>query len=636
MIFGLIACLGLTFFFWYVPGYKGFTKIILPMNIVLSYFFTLIFSRTDILRCFNSTYFLLQETQHSHNILGPFFLIFSIGVLDYLFHTFHMIYFSKFDENYFFPTAYLISSAPRLTFCSLCFAVSFVLKDVHYQLNALQCFSPTSERLQMLARLQWQAHRQVELISQAFGPYLLIFLLFNSAWLLSYVVTLSKSQYAIRLIFPLITSQWEFIVLCVSSYSISYQDIIKQNKGESRYSTRSMVLIKTGFEPALSLTQTQIEPTIGTAKLMCHLYLSNPMDVQEQHITNCKCQDDVWGTRLIGLDYSEGWSCLLREADSTQYSSLCISTEGTTYLQHYPSRISVITDSTKCQQHTHQLQLITSSNTNKCGCRQTAGQSVSLLSVSDLTPADTTALTLSYILYKQLTSLTADRDSNTTPGISQTCRQKLNTSVTNTVTKIIRPSTPGTSQTCRKKLNTSVTKDVTKNIKTATPGTSQTCRQKLNTSVTKSMTENNKTSTPGTSQTCRQKLKKTNTTSSVRNKTNYFSISLQAAKYAAGNNTSLTKSNLTPLTLEKKPPMTAIIRPDNESIEEFFMKNIDFFKRINQNFLNKPITLHRTHDMASATSQATSVTPPTELDQHYITAETEIHRSNPFLDHVSS
>ncbi|KAG8285808.1 hypothetical protein J6590_073165 [Homalodisca vitripennis] len=69
-------------------------------------------------------------------------------------------------------------------------------------------------------------------------------------------------------------------------------------------------------------------------------------------------------------------------------------------------------------------------------------------------------------------SLTADRDSNTTPGISQTCRQKLNTSVTNTVTKIIRPSTPGTSQTCRKKLNTSVTKDVTKNIKTATPGTS--------------------------------------------------------------------------------------------------------------------------------------------------------------------
>ncbi|KAG8264088.1 hypothetical protein J6590_019437 [Homalodisca vitripennis] len=107
----------------------------------------------------------------------------------------------------------------------------------------------------------------------------------------------------------------------------------------------------------------------------------------------------------------------------------------------------------------------------------------------------------------------------------------------------------------------------------------------------------------------------------------------KAAKYAAGNNTSLTKSNLTPLTLEKKPPITAIIRPDNESIEEFFMKNIDFFKRINQNFLNKPITLHRTHDMASATSQATSVTPPTELDQHHVTAETEIHRSNPFLDH---
>ncbi|KAG8335946.1 hypothetical protein J6590_056524 [Homalodisca vitripennis] len=202
-------------------------------------------------------------------------------------------------------------------------------------------------------------------------------------------------------------------------------------------------------------------------------------------------------------------------------------------------------------------------------------------------------------------SLTADRDSNTTPGISQTCRQKLNTSVTNTVTKIIRPSTPGTSQTCRKKLNTSVTKDTK---------TEYFCDKKHD----RKQQNINPRNQPNL------------------NKTNYFSISLQAAKYAAGNNTSLTKSNLTPLTLEKKPPMTAIIRPDNESIEEFFMKNIDFFKRINKNFLNKPITLHRTHDMASATSQATSVTPHTELDQHHITAETEIHRSNPFLDHVSS
>uniref|UniRef100_A0A1B6LVQ9 Uncharacterized protein n=1 Tax=Graphocephala atropunctata TaxID=36148 RepID=A0A1B6LVQ9_9HEMI len=204
------------------------------------------------------------------------------------------------------------------------------------------------------------------------------------------------------------------------------------------------------------------------------------------------------------------------------------------------------------------------------------------------------------ILPPSHTLMTTDTDRNTTPGISQTCRQKLNTSVKSSMTKSNRTPTPGISQTCRQKLNTSIT-----------------------------------TSTPGTSQTCRQKLKKSNTQPSVRSKTNCFSISLQAAKYAA-NNITQTKPNLTPLILERKPPTTARIRPDNESLEEFFVKNIDFYRKINQNFTNKSISLHPTHDKDIATSSATSKANTTMTDHHQTTAEVEIHQSSSFLDHVIS
>ncbi|KAG8288746.1 hypothetical protein J6590_010855 [Homalodisca vitripennis] len=48
-------------------------------------------------------------------------------------------------------------------------------------------------------------------------------------------------------------------LFCPSSCATGlYEDLIKQNKGESRYSARSMILIvlqsQTGFEPELSLT----------------------------------------------------------------------------------------------------------------------------------------------------------------------------------------------------------------------------------------------------------------------------------------------------------------------------------------------------------------------------------------------
>ncbi|KAG8288427.1 hypothetical protein J6590_016548 [Homalodisca vitripennis] len=43
---------------------------------------------------------------------------------------------------------------------------------------------------------------------------------------------------------------------------------------------------------------------------------------------------------------------------------------------------------------------------------------------------------------------------------------------------------------------------------------------------------------------------------------------------------------------ERLPPMTARIRPDNENLEDFFTKHIDYYTRINQHYLNISTSLH--------------------------------------------
>ncbi|KAG8264670.1 hypothetical protein J6590_008605 [Homalodisca vitripennis] len=50
---------------------------------------------------------------------------------------------------------------------------------------------------------------------------------------------------------------------------------------------------------------------------------------------------------------------------------------------------------------------------------------------------------------------------------------------------------------------------------------------------------------------------------------------------------------------ERLPPMTARIRPDNENLEDFFTKHIDYYTRINQHYLNISTSLHSSpaHDV---------------------------------------
>ncbi|KAG8249181.1 hypothetical protein J6590_026105 [Homalodisca vitripennis] len=157
---------------------------------------------------------------------------------------------------------------------------------------------------------------------------------------------------------------------------------------------------------------------------------------------------------------------------------------------------------------------------------------------------------------------------DTLAGVSQTCSKllTLSTKTTNAASSIDLPithvsptTTPGVSQTCRKKLNNTLTTSPTEKNPSPTSGVSQTCNQKLfiparttkaKPTIALPMTDASLTTMPGVSQTCSKKLKHTLTTPRTKQnlsvttgmskkrtiKTNQFSVSLQVAKAAEKSN----------------------------------------------------------------------------------------------------
>ncbi|KAG8331928.1 hypothetical protein J6590_031172 [Homalodisca vitripennis] len=164
------------------------------------------------------------------------------------------------------------------------------------------------------------------------------------------------------------------------------------------------------------------------------------------------------------------------------------------------------------------------------------------------------------------------------------CTQNLNYDLTNPGTNKSLTSTPGARQTCRQKLNEST---LTNAYPTSTPGARQTCRQKLNRST---MTKDYPTSTPGARQTCRQKLSELKKPSTNNKRNNVFSVSVQVARFTANKDR---QGGVNPKikVLAKKPPITAKVRSHNEALEEFFVKHIEFYKKINESYKSSAIEL---------------------------------------------
>ncbi|KAG8333872.1 hypothetical protein J6590_101552, partial [Homalodisca vitripennis] len=75
--------------------------------------------------------------------------------------------------------------------------------------------------------------------------------------------------------------------------------------------------------------------------------------------------------------------------------------------------------------------------------------------------------------------------------------------------------------------------------------------------------------------------------------------------------------------LAKKPPITAKVRSHNEAPEEFFVKHIEFYKKINESYKSSAIELellpeHSEPNLSNepCTQMATSSTGPFLEDNH--------------------
>ncbi|KAG8299492.1 negative regulation of microtubule depolymerization, partial [Homalodisca vitripennis] len=112
-----------------------------------------------------------------------------------------------------------------------------------------------------------------------------------------------------------------------------------------------------------------------------------------------------------------------------------------------------------------------------------------------------------------------------------------------------------------------------------TPGISQTCSQKLYYNEFDCQTNSRQKSIP-------DKRKYKSPLTFGRKGKNIFSVSLQVAKHAANNYRKIENPHLSATTRIAKPPFTAKIRDKNEDIEIFYDNYIDFYKIINTHHAN--------------------------------------------------
>ncbi|KAG8276037.1 hypothetical protein J6590_073548 [Homalodisca vitripennis] len=177
-----------------------------------------------------------------------------------------------------------------------------------------------------------------------------------------------------------------------------------------------------------------------------------------------------------------------------------------------------------------------------------------------------------------------------TSGNRQTCNKKLKNTSTMPITVLGQTMTTGDSQTCIQKLDHLMTTPLS-----VTSGNRQTCNKKLKNTSTMPITVLGQTMTTGDSQTCNKKLitpseKKKPTTKknkhSLHSETgkkenrNKFSASLQVAKAAKkSNNPGQQSANLTKnkVKVMQGPPINAKKRSESESLEEFYIKHINFY-----------------------------------------------------------
>lgn len=199
-------------------SYKSLLLVLLITTCV--YFFPLIYSRQKILQSLNTSYQLLLQIQNPPNITMPLILMFSPLLILCLIVLTNLIM-SDDVVSFYTHLDFLIFCNMSIVH-SLCFSVSLVFEDVRQQLHNYHEHCTSTLSLATLTKLQWQAYLLAQLISQAFGPFLIIYIMYTSLFTLNIFLTSMYGRIPL-LILPILYHSWSLAVLCFNSQNMNSQ-----------------------------------------------------------------------------------------------------------------------------------------------------------------------------------------------------------------------------------------------------------------------------------------------------------------------------------------------------------------------------------------------------------------------------
>lgn len=198
--------------------------IIRPLHIFFAFFFPTFYSRNRIMHRLNASYLLLKETQYSNNITVPLLFIFSPLTV----HVFTMVSITTPGDHWrileFFAFLSLTATFTiKSSICSLCFATVFIIRDINRRLSRLHIDNCTSADMKALTKMLSCAYEQADLISEAFSPFLALFIFSYTIWVLVLFAEVSYSTVDLEVLLVIGFDAWSIVVLCASSQYMDFE-----------------------------------------------------------------------------------------------------------------------------------------------------------------------------------------------------------------------------------------------------------------------------------------------------------------------------------------------------------------------------------------------------------------------------
>lgn len=218
-----ISLLSYSLYYHWAYGI-GQLYIIRPLHIFFAFFFPTFYSRNKIMHRLNASYLLLKETQFSNNITVPLLFIFSPLIV----YIFMMVSFTIPGEHrrvleFFAFLSIMATFTIKSSICSQCFATVFIIRDINRRLSRLHIGSCSSADLKALTKMLSCAYEQADLISEAFGPFLALFIFSYTIWVLVLFAKLTYSTINLQVLLLISVDAWSIVVLCASSQNMDFE-----------------------------------------------------------------------------------------------------------------------------------------------------------------------------------------------------------------------------------------------------------------------------------------------------------------------------------------------------------------------------------------------------------------------------